>query len=123
MQRYTCGYCGKSYERIEERMRCESICSRNNSEKKRLEELSIARRHLTELRTKESALVAKLQTTKDEIRKTEKKIETLNNMGSYTSSHKNSSCKPRSTYEVNGNTVSKDEFYGELNKLFGRIFD
>lgn len=123
MYKYTCGYCGKSYERIEERMKCESSCSRNNSEKRRLEELSIARKHLTDLRAKESTLVAKLQTTKDEIRKTENKIETLNNMGSYTSSRKECDCKPRSTYEVNGNSVSKDEFYNELSKLFGSIFD
>lgn len=121
MNKYTCGYCGKTYERIEERMACETKCSRNNSEKKRLEELSIARKHLADLREKESALVAKLQTTKDEIQKFEKKIVTLNNMNPCVASNKEAG-KVRSSYEVNGNKVSRDEFYNELDKLFGFIF-
>lgn len=122
MERYVCGYCGKSYERIEERMSCESKCSKNNSEKRRLEELSIARKSLTNLRSKESSLVAKLQATKDEIAKAEKKIKTLENMEAYaTTESKGCNCKSHNIYEVNGNKVSEDEFFNQLDKLFGGL--
>lgn len=121
MGKYVCGYCGKSYERIEDRMYCESECSKNNSEKKKLEEISIARKKLNDLRTNESALVSKLQTVKDEIHKTEKRIRTLTNMGECSEPQKANE-KIKSTYELNGIPVSRDAFYDELGKFFDKIF-
>lgn len=78
MNKYICGYCGKAYDKIEDRMNCESRCARENAKKKRAEEIASLKNKINELRNKESEMVTKLQSIRGEIRKAESKVEALN---------------------------------------------
>lgn len=116
MSSYECGFCGKKYDSIKARMICESNCSSN---KERAEELASARKELNDLRNRESKLVSELQTTRDNVKKAEKKVSGILH-GCNTQCKKDSTTK--NVYEVNGETVSKDEFFNQLDNLFGNLF-
>ena len=46
MGKYECGYCGKSYDKIEERTKCEAKCCEQEARKKNIEDISIMRKKL-----------------------------------------------------------------------------
>ena len=123
MAKYICGYCGKAYSEIEDRMKCEASCAKKNNREAKLEELSVAREKLSKLRSEESAIVSRLQSIKEDIYKAERKIKKLNEEFSGESTHKGCDCKSKNTYSVNGKSVTENEFFKELNNLFGDLFD
>lgn len=122
--KYECGYCKKVYNTIVERMECEANCLRKNKETKRNAEISAVETTLNNLREEESSLIAKLQTVRNAVCNNEKKLRALNHICTCgETQRKECDCKSHNTYEINGSKVSKDEFFNELNNLFGGLFN
>lgn len=119
--KFVCGYCGKSYEKVEDRMNCEVRCAKKNAEKKKTQQLDSLKAKLNDLRNQESELVTKLQSIKNEIRKIESKISVLKQDFTKKKVEKKTDKDCNDVYEVNGRCVSEGEFFNTLDTVLREL--
>lgn len=120
MSKYECGYCGKKYDAIDERMKCESKCAKDREKRAKLEELSKNRSKLKELNERKSDLHEELDKIESEIECLERVVNDLSLEEFIT--NKTNEAKPKEVYKINSKTVSGDEFYKAIEGIIKRVF-